>query len=264
MKNYITVYSFALFVGLMGLGACSSESDANLSSLSSGQGGSMARFTISGNHLYTVDNERLKMFDISTTQKPQYLPSKDQQLGFGVETIFVKDTLLFIGSQQGMYIYDISRPAFPQQASFTSHISSCDPVVAQGNYAYVTLNSKNVWCGRNANELQIFDISDPAAPRLVKTERSLLSPLGLGVDGNKLFVCDNGLKVYDINDPEKPRWTDDLGDIPDASGIDAYDVIPLNGTLLLIGADGLYQFNYTQEKIAFVSKITVDRGTDLQ
>lgn len=236
--------------------ACSTDGASPVGE--SGQGGSMARFTIRDNYLYTVDENRLRLFDITEADKPQYLKEKNQNLGWGVETIFVMDSLLFIGTQTGMIIYNVSRPDFPQQLSHVAHITSCDPVVASGNYAYVTLNSENVWCGRNSNELQIYDITDPTAPELKHTERGFEKPRGLGVDGNKLFLCDNGLKVYDISDPLNPVWEDDLSHIDQAKGIDTYDVIPLNGLLLVIGADGLYQFDYTGEKLSYISKIEVN------
>ncbi|MDR1624161.1 MAG: hypothetical protein LBS04_04220 [Tannerellaceae bacterium] len=222
-----------------------------------GQGGSMARFALSGNYLYTVDHSTLKTFDISTPEAPQYLQGKDQYLDFGIETIFPMDTLLFLGSQTGMYVFNITRPEFPQQWAHVSHITACDPVVASGNYAYVTLNSENYWCGRSSNELRVYDLSDLRNPQLIHTETGFKQPRGLGIDGNKLFLCDNGLKVYDVSDPTKPLWTDDVTDIPEAKGIDAYDVIPLNGILLLTGASGLYQFDYTGEALSFLSKIEV-------
>lgn len=244
----------ALFV------ACTELRDSGFSSSApadSGRGGSMARFAVNGNYLYTVSDFKLQTFDITRPDKPVSLPQKDQFMNFGVETIFTMDTLLFIGSQTGMYIYNVARDGFPQQIAYASHITSCDPVVAAGNYAYVTLNSEHVWCGRTSNELHVYDISDPYNPALVHTERGFIHPRGLGVDGHKLFVCDEGLRIFDISDPTKPLWTDDLTHIPEAARIDAYDVIPLDGLLLLIGADGFYQFDYTGEKLAFVSKIEV-------
>ena len=223
----------------------------------SGQGGSMARFTINGDYMYTVDQQTLKMFDLSDAAQPVYLERKDQNLRFGIETIFSKDTLLFIGSQDGMYIYDVARPEFPQQLSFVSHIRSCDPVVASGTYAYVTLNSEQTWCGNTSNVLNIYDISNLRSPVLKVTE-SLNTPKGLGVDGDKLFVCDArlGVKVYDVGDPLHPLWIDDWSHQPESSGVTAYDVIPADGLLLVTTDKGLYQFDYTGEKLRFVSKIT--------
>lgn len=247
----------AVFFSMVTVVGCSEDSSGPDSYSESGQGGSMARFTIAGDYLYTVDDRTMKTFSLEEPSQPKYLKEKDQNLGFGIETIFVMDTLLFVGSQDGMHIYNISRPAFPQFVSTTSHIRSCDPVVASGQYAYVTLNSSGLWCGRTSNVLQVYDISDPYHPELAVPEIRLVSPRGLGVDGNLLFVCDNGLKVYDISDPEKPVWNDDLSEIPEASGIDAYDVIPYRGVLLLTGKDGFYQFDYTGEKLKFLSKIPV-------
>jgi hypothetical protein len=238
--------------------ACSDFGDSTVGGGSAGKGGSMARFTIQDDYLYTVDHSTLKIVDLSNPKQPAYLERKDQQLDFGIETIFAMDTLLFIGSQDGMYIYNVSRPEFPQQLSHVYHIRSCDPVVASGNYAYVTLNSQSMWCGNRSDLLQIYDISNLRNPQLKVSER-LNSPKGLGVDGNKLFVCDAqlGIKVYDVTNPLTPVWIDDLSHLPEADNTNPYDVIPVNGILLTSTDKGLYQFDYTGEKLKFISKITV-------
>jgi hypothetical protein len=225
----------------------------------SGQGGSMARFTIAGDYMYTVDNSTLKMFDLSEPAKPLFLEGKTQRLGQNIETIFSMDTLLFIGSQDGMYIYNIVRPQFPEYLSNVIHIRSCDPVVASGNYAYVTLNSSGVWCGNTVNGLFIYDISNIGNPKEIYSNTQLNTPQGLGVDGNKLFVCEaaKGVQVFDVSNPAKPVWIDDLSYITEAQGVNTYDVIPLGGLLLTSTDRGLFQFDYSGEKMQFVSKITI-------
>lgn len=263
MKKIKTIWNmlFAVALCTAAMIACSDSDGGSYDNMSGATaGGSMARFTINGDYLYTVDINTLKTFDLSSPEQPKYLNNKDQHLGFGIETIFSKDTLLFIGSQIGMYIYNVTRPEFPQQMSMVSHIRSCDPVVAAGKYAYVTLNSENNWCGNTTNLLNIYNISDPYKPKLVRTETGFTHPRGLGVDKNKLFICDKGgIKLYDVTDPEKPKWIDDFTHIPEATDIDTYDVIPLNGLLLVTGANGLYQFDYTSDKLAFVSKIEIKK-----
>jgi hypothetical protein len=247
----------ALLGGCESIGS-SGESFSGSDTGTSGQGGSMARFALAGDYLYIVDQSRLKTFDVSTAGAPKYLDGKDQYMDFGVETIFPMDTLLFIGSENGMYIYDITKPELPQQLAYVLHIRSCDPVVASGQYAYVTLNSESA-CGSSIDELHVYDISDIRSPRLIHSEQATRHPKGLGIDGNRLFVCDAGLKVYDVTDPARPVLTEKISDIPGSSGAETYDVIPLGGLLLLIADNGLYQYDYTGGKLSLVSKIEISK-----
>jgi len=222
-----------------------------------GKGGSMARFAIKGDILYTVSTDSLKLFNIEDAENPKHAPERDLRIGFDIETIFPMDTLLFIGSRNGMYVYDITEPRFPTLLSEVRHLRSCDPVVAQDNYAYVTLNTNASTCGPNPNnELHVYDISDPTNPILKITLR-LSGPAGLGIDGTKLFVCDRGLKVFNITNPLNIRQTDDLVDIDEVNLRSAYDVIPLNGLLLLVAEEGLFQFDYTGDRLKFVSKLEI-------
>ena len=263
MKNIHSICSIALAATILTFTgyACSSDSDSNVANNidSAGAGGSMARFTIAGDHLYAVDYQILKTVRLTDPRRPEHLDLRDQQLGFDIETIFPYGDKLFIGAQSGMYIYDISRPEFPEHLSTTTHFTSCDPVVAAGNHAYVTLSSStNNWnCWRGDNVLQVYDITDPEQPVLLKSQ-PMHSPKGLGVDAEAalLFVCDKGLKVYDISDPSDPRLFWDLQDEPEIKYIETYDCIPMNGILMVIGADGLYQFDYSdRNNIHLVGKI---------
>ena len=216
----------------------------------SGKGGSMARFAITGNNLFTVTPNHLKIYDITTPSMPSL--NNSVNLDFGVETIFPYGHNLFIGTQSGMYIYDVSDPASPDRLSVYEHIYSCDPVVAEGQYAYVTLNSLNTWCGRLNNRLDIIDISDLYHPHLVK-EYQMEGPRGLGVDGNLLFVCDNGLKVFDISNKTNIELLHHFN-------IKASDVIPNGNILLVTGEDGLYQYRYDNGALTFLSKISVNNN----
>ena len=72
------------------------------------------------------------------------------------------------------------------------------------------------------------------------------NPYGLGISGDILFVCDgtSGLKVFDASDPLL-IIEHQLARFP---GIQAYDVIPLGKSLLMIGSDGFYQYDYSDVK----------------
>ena len=204
-----------------------------------GTGGSMARFTLVDGYLYAIDEFELKLIDITTLNNPAY--ERSISLGWGIETIFPYNEKIFIGSQTGMIIYDIANTSNPVYISEFRHASACDPVVVEGNYAYVTLRGGNL-CGAISSQLNVIDISNIASPVLLETY-PMTEPYGLGIDKDVLFVCDGkaGLKIYDAKDPMKIAENK----LAHYDSINAFDVIPLGDVLLMIGIDGLYQYEYS-------------------
>jgi hypothetical protein len=230
----------------------SANSTKGLSGAGSGTGGSMARFTVYEDYLYTVNNYMLWTFDISTASDPKM--GNPLYIGWNIETIFPYDQKLFIGGSTGMYIYSIANPANPVYVSAFWHVTSCDPVVVKDNYAYVTLRAGNL-CGENESQLDVINIADITQPFLVK-EYVMEEPYGLGIDGNMLFVCDGdaGLKIYDASNP----LDIDGHMIAHYEDINAWDVIPLGELLIMIGTDGLYQYDYSDpENITLLSIIPI-------
>lgn len=231
--------------------ACAQDGGSDMPSPGSGVGGSTARFTISGNTLYMVSNTDLRAYDITRSNDPK--PGSKTLLGFGVETIFPYRNNLFIGTQTGMFIYDVSRPDNPQRVSLYTHIQACDPVVAQGNYAYVTLRSGTNCRNTAINSLDVIDISNLSTPKLIRSY-SMKNPHGLGVDGNLLFVGegDYGLRVMDVSNPL------DVREIQYFDSTRTYDVIPTQKRLIVTGPDGIYQYSYADLKqLTLLSKIPV-------
>lgn len=149
-----------------------------------------------------------------------------------------------------MFVFDLSNPASPQQLTYFQHIRSCDPVVAQDNYAYVTLNTGNQRCFNGINELQILDIKDLNSPQLVKSI-SLTTPLGLDIDNDTLYVCDQGLKVFNVASKLNPVQVSYFSDI------DAQDVIHQPGRVIVIGTDGLHQYKQTAGGLQKISTIPI-------
>lgn len=214
----------------------------------SGKGGSLARFTISGNYLYTVDQSSLHTFSLADVEHPQ--KAATNILGIYTETIYPYQNSLLLGTETGMFVFDLNTPSRPQQIAYFQHIRSCDPVVAQNEYAYVTLNTANQRCFNGTNELQILDIKNLNSPQLVKT-MSLTTPLGLDIDNDTLYVCDQGLKVYNVADKQKPVQLNYFSDIQ------AQDVIHQTGRLIVIGTDGLHQYRQTATGLEKISTIPI-------
>lgn len=214
-----------------------------------GIGGSMARYSIVENSLFTVTDSKLNVFEIKT-EKPQLINKVD--IGFGIETVYPFKNKLFIGSNTGMFIYDVSQPGQPVKLGQFNHVLSCDPVIADDDNAFVTLRS-GTNCRRGVNQLDVLDIKNLTQPALLKSY-DMNNPHGLSKDGNILFVCDgkNGLIVYDATNPT------DLKQITHIKNLDTYDVIALNNIAIVVAKDGVYQFDYSNiHAIKQISKISI-------
>ncbi|HEX9650690.1 MAG TPA: hypothetical protein VGA21_09020 [Cyclobacteriaceae bacterium] len=217
----------------------------------SGVGGSMARFAVSGENLYAVDFNSLRVFDISTQTDPQ--AGNVVEIGWGIETIFPYKDNLFIGSNSGMFIFDNSDPTSPYLKSQFKHVRTCDPVVVDDRYAYVTLRSGSE-CEGFTNQLDVLDIADLSNPFLLKTY-PMQNPHGLSIDGDILFITegDFGMKVFNAAD----RNDIDNHLLDAITNVHGFDVIAFNQKAILIGEDGLYIYNYSDptnlETCGFIS-----------
>jgi hypothetical protein len=217
-----------------------------------GTGGSMARFTIYNDFLYAATNTDLVLFNIKTLSKPTQQAKIN--LGWGIETIFPYKDKLFIGSNTGMYIFDNKNPEKPERLSIFQHARACDPVVVDKDIAYVTLRSG--WCGAAPNRLDVVNVSNLSSPTLIKSY-DMQNPAGLGIDFPNLFVCEGqyGLKSFDATSSTNIILQQHL------EKLNAFDVIPLDGKhLLMVGKDGLYQFDTSNPKnLKLLSTIPVKR-----
>ena len=222
-----------IFVTADGAGGFDGNAGAN-----AGIGGSMARFTISQNHLYTIDQYTLKSWNLITPSDPDLVD--EEHVGWNIETIFPFKDKLFLGSTTGMYIYNASSPSNPTFASVFEHANACDPVVVENDIAYITLRD-GTRCQDFTNQLDVVDVSDVLAPKFIKSY-PMEHPHGLAVRDNILYLCegDHGLKVFDVSDPEEI----DKNKLDQYDNMNGYDVISLkNDLLLMIGSDGFFQFD---------------------
>ena len=159
MNKYTIVQYMAVCVALL-FSACDESTSSNDAQADSsqpntsgtsdtGKGGSTSRFTIIDDFLYVVQGQEsvngrstIKSFDIAADD-PVLI--EEVSIFDEVETVFPYQLngqkMLLIGAQGAMYIYPIGMEGkiMTEQQAQLSHARSCDPVVAHGNYAYVTL-----------------------------------------------------------------------------------------------------------------------------
>ena len=233
--------------------ASSGGGDSKASVSPIGPGGSMARFALVNNRIYTVSYSDLNVFNITSPENPVF-SNKINISSWNIETIFPFKDKLFIGSQSGMFLYNINNPDNPVQAGQFAHVRSCDPVIADNNYAYVTLRAGTA-CGSPFNELDILQLNNLTNPQLLKSY-NLTNPHGLSKDGDLLFICDgvDGLKVYNASNVMNLQL------IKQISNLETYDVIAYNNIALVVAKDGLYQYDYSNvNNIHLLSKIGITK-----
>lgn len=223
-----------------------------------GKSGSLARFGLNGKYLYAADNNGVYIFNLNTPTHP--IPTEIKYQNISIETIFMYDNKMFVGTNDGMIIYSLEIPITPTLLSYYYHITSCDPVIVDNGYAYVTLRG-GVTCRNTAvNELQVLQLSSDYKTITPVEFYPMTNPHGLGIDGNTLFVCDGsaGLKVFNCFD--KKNIT--ANSIATFSNIQATDIIPLSDKKLLfmIGNDGFYIYDYNNlSDIKLLSNINITK-----
>lgn len=214
-----------------------------------GIGGSLARFQIVSDYLYTVGSQKMTIFNIQNLETP--VLENTQYVGWNIETMFQADNYLYLGSTNGMFIYALENPSLPEFVSEFIHWEGCDPVVVDGQYAYLTLRGGNA-CGQQESVLEVIDIADRTNP-ILAGRYTLENPYGLGFQGNTLYVCDGtaGLKLFDISDPLNVKLNGSI------EGIQTTDVIPLQNSLILIGNNTLYQYRYLENNLELISSFSI-------
>lgn len=219
-----------------------------------GTGGSLARFTILDSWLYTIDLSSLQVFSLDNASQPN--SEGIVQIGWGIETIFPYGDHLFIGANNGMYIFNATDRRAPFQQSLFQHAQACDPVFVDGDVAYVTLRD-GTECQNFINQLDVVDISDLSNPSLMATY-PMHHPIGLSVVDEWLYLCDDdqGLKIFD----REPMEDIGNGPVHTLQQLSAIDIIalPQKDLALVIGLDGLHQYDISnRSEPRFLSLIPV-------
>ena len=232
--------------------AAPSSGGATTGDSTTGRAGSLARFALAADVLYTISGANLKLFDVSDASSPK--SSVVVRIASDIETLFVKGDYLFVGARNGMYIYDNKLAGFPSYVSQFVHTRSCDPVVVAGNYAYVTLRG-GTRCGGFTNELEIIDIQDLYTPTLV-ANFPMSAPQGLGLMGDKLYVCDTaGLRTFATKDAPL------LTELSVRSDIICNDLIPTDSTLIATSSGVVAQYMQRDDALTKVSAISETTST---
>lgn len=246
------LYVFTIALAALTFSSCDDGTASDVVVPGGGMGGSMAQFTVHKGHLYTLQEGELKTLSLLNPAAPE--PVQAQEVGEDAETVFPYQDELYIGTQNGVHIFSLAQAGLPEYVATYPHFTACDPVVVEGEIAYSTLRQGN--CRGFASELHIVDVADPYKPKEIKIV-PMQDPHGLAVKDGMLYVCegDYGLTIIDATNPASPQL------ISSYASYHGYDAILAPNSLLVVGEDGLAQYDYTDPaNLSLLSFIPIEKS----
>lgn len=199
-KHCISVV--VLSAALSGCQTDNSESSDN--TISTGAvAGSTAALTYQNGHLVVLDADRILAYRFPDEGLAELTGSYSVQ---GAETVFPEgESTLYIGRNGGASILNLDGNGEFSLLGEANHIVSCDPVIVDSGVMYLTLRSANNCANPNgADELQVWEVSDPAEPTMLST-LAMPNPFGLSKNDDALWICTgNGLARVNVTDSTNP------------------------------------------------------------
>jgi hypothetical protein len=215
-------------------------SKTNNTTINTVQAGSLAKFAIANDRLYCINDDKLNIYDVSNASTP--VLNNTIPLDGIVETLFPFGNQLYMGTTTGFFRYDITNPDNPSNRQFVQHQTSCDPVVVNDSFAFVTLRGGNQ-CGALQSRIEVWKIENNTVTQRLATQ-NLVEPFGLGLSGKYIFVCDGkeGIKSFSYTYMGNKLTNHQTLKLNEAS---FYDVIPYNNTLICYTSKGLAYVDIT-------------------
>jgi hypothetical protein len=219
---------------------------ASFAGNSNGTSGTVNRISTYKDYVYFVSF--YKLTTLKDNQNELTLMSSTH-LGNDLETVFIKDDLLYIGARTSMRILSLDTPELPSMIGSFWHPNSCDPVYPYDEVIYLTLRGGDFGgCFGDQNALWVLEgvnrsnlINNKFVNTNVLQEIAMKSPYGMTMIGDKLYVGEgaNGLKIFDATNRKQ------LSLLSWDKSVAAYDIIPhpsRRDLVLIAGPKGLGQY----------------------
>jgi len=128
---------------------------------------------------------------------------------WGVTGMAVAGQRLFISTQAGLRIVDVSNPGAPALLC-SENLGMVHAVALFGDLAYLLLTRRR---------MLILDVSDPTRPQDVG-ELRIPQAASLEISGGYLYLVETAtrLRVFDLSEPRQPKEVGGV-DLPDAGGV---------------------------------------------
>jgi len=146
--------------------------------------------------------EGVVFVDLSNEAEPSQIGTFFLE-GYARDIVTLDSMAYAVDSPTGLYVFDLSGtgpwepvgelqgPSPPQRSTEVFDLSG----------------GRRILCGVGGGELQVYDVTDPAAPVKTAAFDTPGRALGVAIDGNLAYVADGqaGLQVVDLSTPSAPR-----------------------------------------------------------
>jgi len=150
-------------------------------------------------------------------------------------TLAVEGDYAYVGTSRYLVVIDVSDPDNPKQVAYAPLPAPARQVAVAWGRAYVLTDSDESWryVIRGGDQVQIFDIANPLAPRLVN-QLGPGSYGGLAAKNFRLYLLGNGnFSILDTSDAGNPIL---LGASPSNS-----QLVSVTGSRAILASDSTFQ-----------------------
>lgn len=168
--------------------------------------GAANKMAYQNNHLYILGKENIVTYNdgsngLTRTCSLNLIDDKDSEL----ETVYLQNNKLYIGSSKSSFIVTATNcPNLISEYKRPPAPVTKDPILPNGNVAYLTLKSE---AGSSNNQLQVLDVSNPSEIEVIG-RLTMKSPQGLALLASNLLMVgegQNGIRLINVADPTNPQ-----------------------------------------------------------
>ena len=190
----------------------------------------------------------IQILDVSDVKNPKELGR--YELTKRIRNVYVEGDYAFVSVEiEGVYILDISDPA---------NIHLVSTIITPTNEAFwVIARFPNVYIAEGSQGVEIYNIRQPATPRLAGSFDTQGFAWGLALNGSDLYVADKskGLVILDVSIPATPKKRGQFLNMKNAKTVQIED----NIAYVANGPDGLWILDISNPEIpSLISKLAVE------
>ncbi len=144
--------------------------------------------------------------DISNEAKPVLMGSAFLE-GYSRYLQIFGSLVYAVDSPEGFYVLDAAKPAAEPMGAVQTKDSSYGRIISIGVSDPSNTTGPKIAMVSGGRALQVYDVSNPAAPALLTTFATPGRGLRMAMKGRMAYVADNaeGVQVVDLSTPSKPR-----------------------------------------------------------